>query len=106
MLGSFHTAKTALKCAGKYIKGCGAEDAYIECSLFGPKLVETVMNGSHYYRSFNGLMMLAEAVERLRFEAFWGTVDRVQFNEIAEFFFRIPAKFVRTQFRFQFTLVG
>ena len=86
MLGSFHTAKTALKCAGKYIKGCGAEDAYIECSLFGPKSVETVMNGSHYYRSFNGLMMLAEAVERLRFEAFWGTVDRVQFNEIAEIF--------------------
>jgi len=44
--------------------------------------VETVINGSHYYRSFNILMMLAEAMERLRFEAFSSAVDHDQFNEI------------------------
>jgi len=66
--------------------GSGAKDAFIECGLFGPKSVETVINGSHYYRSFNGLMMLAEAMERLRFEAFWSTVDHDQFNEITSLF--------------------
>ena len=89
MLGSFHTAKTALKCAGKYIRGSGVSDAMIECGLFGPKSVETVLNGSHYYRSFNGIIMLAEAIERLRYEAFWKQADHSSFNELEEMFPRL-----------------
>ena len=52
MLGIFHTAKTARKYAGKFIiiRGSGVADTFIKCGLFGPKSVETVMNGSHYYR--------------------------------------------------------
>ena len=40
--------KSALKCAGKYIRGSGAEDAFIETQIFGPKTLESVLNGGHY----------------------------------------------------------
>ena len=71
MLGTFHMTKSALKCAGKYIRGSGAEDAFIETQIFGPKTLESVLNGGHYYRSFCGLSMLDEAIAKLKMEAFW-----------------------------------
>lgn len=37
-LGSFHMAKVALGCLGKYLKGSGAENILIESSVFGPKM--------------------------------------------------------------------
>ena len=70
-LGGFHLTKSALRCAGKFVRGSGVEDAYIECNIFGPKTVEAVMSGSHYYRSFDGLMMLGDALTKLKMEAFW-----------------------------------
>ena len=48
------------------MKGCGTEDAFIECTLFRLKSVKRTMNGSHYFRSFIGLIMMAEAIEGLR----------------------------------------
>ena len=57
MLGTFHMTKSALKCAGKHIRGSGAEDAFIETQIFGPKTLESVLNDGHYYRSFCGLSM-------------------------------------------------
>ena len=86
MLGSFHTAKTSLKCAGKFIKGSGAEDAFIECGLYGPKSVQTILGGTHYYRSFNGLTMLSEAIERLKFKAFWASVNQNLYKNAVEEF--------------------
>ena len=71
MLGTFHMAKAALICAVKYARGSGIEDAFIETQIFGPKTLESVLNGSHYYRTFCGLMMLSEAIEKLKMEAFW-----------------------------------
>ena len=50
------------------MKGCGAEDAFIECTLFRLKSVKRTMNGSHYFRSFNGLIVMAEAIGRLQIE--------------------------------------
>ena len=71
MLGGFHTAKTALKCADKFIRGSGIEDAFVGCRIFSPKSIEIVLSGTHYYRSLNGLLMIAEAIDRLKSEAFW-----------------------------------
>ena len=77
MLGTFHTAKAAFKCAGKYVRGSGIKDAFIET----PKTQESVLNGSHYYRSFCGLMMLSEAIEKLKMEAFWSKHSTDHFQE-------------------------
>lgn len=54
-------ATSALKCAGKYVRGSGVEDAFIKTQI-GPKTVELVLSGGHYYRSFSGLCMLDEAL--------------------------------------------
>ena len=70
-LGGFHLTKSALRCAGKFVRGSGVEDVFIECNIFGLKTVEAVMNGSHYYRSFDGLMMLRDALTKLKMRAFW-----------------------------------
>ena len=70
-LGGFHLTKFALRCAGKFVCGSGVEDLFIECNIFGPKTVEPFMSGSHYYRSFDGLMMLRDALTQLKMKAFW-----------------------------------
>ena len=42
-LGSFHMAKVALGCIGKYIKSSGAENILIESCIFGVNVVESVI---------------------------------------------------------------
>ena len=71
MLGGFHFAKTALHCAGKFVKGSGVEDIFIESGVFGPKTADSVLNGKHYYRSLDGLTMLSDSISRLKMHAFW-----------------------------------
>ena len=71
MLGGFHLTKTALHCAGKFLKGSGVEDIFIECGIFGPKTVDSVMNGKHYYRSLEGLTILSDSMTRMKMKAFW-----------------------------------
>ena len=37
MIGMFHAEKVLLRCAGKYLAGCGMDSAMIESYVFGPK---------------------------------------------------------------------
>ena len=80
MLGGFHLAKNALRCAGKYLRGSGIEDSLIEPGIFGPIVLESVLGGKHYYRSFAGLSIVEDAILQLRAEAFWDTNDASQFT--------------------------
>ena len=84
LMGAFHTAKAAMKCAGKFLRGCGVEDTFIECRMFGPNTVETVLSGGHYYRSWAGLLLVADAIEHLRAEEYWKTEDSQQFVKCIE----------------------
>ena len=70
-LGSFHMAKVALGCIGKYLKSSGAESILIESGTFGVNVVESVMNGRHYNRSLKGLQLLKEAMSRLQWAEFF-----------------------------------
>ena len=71
MLGGFHMAKAAFRCAGKFLRGSGIEDGLIKTGAFGPKVLELVLGGSHYIRSFKGLCIIQETLIRLKWEAFW-----------------------------------
>lgn len=55
----------------KYLKGSGIEDALMECNVFGTTVIEAIMNGTHYVRSIKGMMIIADAVEKLRWKTFW-----------------------------------
>ena len=70
MLGTFHMAKNAMRCCGKFLRGSGIETCLIEPVVFGSKILEQVLTGSHYYRSFAGLCVIEDAIMQLKIEAF------------------------------------
>ena len=75
MLGGFHMAKALLHCIGKFIKINGLFDTFIETRTFGVKTAEEVAGGTHYVRSFRGMLILSEALLKLKWDAFWEKTD-------------------------------
>ena len=65
--------KASLRCVGKYMKGSGFEDALLECGIFVVKILQQVFSDCHYVRPFAGMMIIEEALVRLKREAFWKT---------------------------------
>ena len=70
MMGGFHMAKAAMHCIGKYLKRCGIEDAFVETETFGSKVAESVIEASNYVCAFRGLLITAEAIESMKWDAF------------------------------------
>ena len=71
-LGTFHTAKTLLKCCGKCLAGSGPKHVWLETGMFGPTVIQnSILNGSHYSRSLEGQQLLAEAMQRLLYKEFF-----------------------------------
>ena len=71
-------AKCAQHCIGKYIRGSGLEDSLLETSIFGIKVVEQFLNGTHYVRSLRGILILA--IEKIKWHAFWKMNEQEQFQ--------------------------
>ena len=71
MLGMFHLVKTLLKCAGRYLRGSGIEDAVIECEVFGKQTLNSVLEGSHYARSMKGILLISDMLSSLAWKSFW-----------------------------------
>ena len=71
VMGMFHFTKVILRCAGRYLRGSGIEDALIEQDIFGKLTLKTVMEGTHYARSFTGMIMISDMINGLIWEAFW-----------------------------------
>ena len=69
----FHIAKVLLLCAGRYITGSGLDDALIEGQVFGKKTILSVLSGGHYIRSFQGMLIVTEALSTLAWQAFWAS---------------------------------
>lgn len=75
-LGPFHMEKIVMACLGKFLDCVGIDTALVEAGLFGPDVVASkVMNGKHYIKSKEGMMMIAEAMSNLLFKAFKDNVD-------------------------------
>ena len=68
-----------LKYLGKYLRGSGPDDALIECSVFGPGVLETVLNGTHFVRSLTGTLIVEDVVIKLLWEEFWKHHDRSKY---------------------------
>ena len=63
--------KSVEHCLGKLIRDCGLDDALIKSKAFGPKIIDSVLNGSHYDRSLRGFLLIEDTIETLKWEAFW-----------------------------------
>ena len=80
-LGSFHMIKVLLGCLGKFIESSGAESIFVENSLFGINVVQSVLSGSNYVRSVKGMMLLCEVMERLRWCTFFKEYHAAKYEE-------------------------
>ena len=75
-LDPFHMARILQKCAGKLLRGSGLDDLLIECGTFGQGVMETVLNGKHYYRSLAGLLIIEDLIVSIQWKAFFLTHDQ------------------------------
>ena len=54
-MGSFHMAKVALGCLGKYLKGSGAESILVESATFGVNVVDSVLGSKKLQQVIEGV---------------------------------------------------
>lgn len=80
-LGSFHTSKIIISCLGQYLEESGIKEALIECEIFGPKVVESMLKGNHYSRGVRGMTIVAEALQRLLLRQFF-LVDQSKHRDL------------------------
>ena len=70
MLRGFHTAKYLQHSIGKYIRVSGLEESLGQAHIFGVKIVDSVLDDTHYVRSLKGLLILTNTMEKLKWSAF------------------------------------
>ena len=73
-------SKCAQHCIGKYIKGTGLEDCLVETGVFGVKVMESFLAGTHYVRSMRGIQIVSNAIEISKWNAFWKIHDKREFE--------------------------
>ena len=71
-------------CLQKYIQGSNTEGSLKQTQVFGVSVVDSVLNGRNYVRSLKGYFILANAVEKLKWDAFLEHIDLHEFSEIAK----------------------
>ena len=81
MLGSFHTAKCLEHCIGKYIDDTGIDDCLSQTKVVGVKTLRSVLEGTNYARSLKAIVILAHAIESLKWEAFTHSNDMSTYGD-------------------------
>ena len=64
-------AKVVFGCLGKFLKGSGIENIFIETDFFGVNVADQALNGSHYSRAVKGYFILGEALTPLQIQSFF-----------------------------------
>ncbi|XP_030848031.1 uncharacterized protein LOC115918836 [Strongylocentrotus purpuratus] len=83
-LGAFHTTMTALACIGKRFQEAGLQDILIEAGVVATGSVTGVMNGHNYNRSIRCHKLMAEALHRLRWQSFMGSLEEERQHQYRE----------------------
>ena len=82
-MGPFHWTRVLLRCQGKLLRGSGPDDALVECAVFGPGVIESVLNGSHYVRALTGMLIVEDLIRSLQWEMFWHHKDKAAYPVLA-----------------------
>ena len=80
-VGRFHMVKCMHHRIGKYIQGSGLDDALVETQVFGKKVIEQMLNSTHYIRSLRKILMLVDSMNRLKWDAFWENNKKERYKE-------------------------
>ena len=81
MLGIFHTAKCLEHCIGKYIDDTGIDDCLSQTKVVSVKTLKSVLEGTNYARSLKAIVILAHAIESLKWEAFTHSNDMSTYGD-------------------------
>ena len=54
VMSGFHMARPAMRCLGKHLQGCGAEDALTELGAFGQKVIDARIGATSYIVHYVG----------------------------------------------------
>ena len=65
---------TKFGCLGKTLRNNGTESIWIETSVFGPNVAQSVLDGTRYVRSFKVLIFMCDTMERLQWSVFFKTL--------------------------------
>ena len=68
-------------CIGKYIRGSDFDGDLVETQVFGKKVIEQVLNGTHYIRSLRAILILQDSTDRLKCDAFWKNNKKEKYKE-------------------------
>ncbi|KAH3694238.1 hypothetical protein DPMN_081678 [Dreissena polymorpha] len=60
-------------------RGFGLDDALIQCGVFGPGVIETVLYGSHLVRALTVMLMVEDLIHKLEWQAFWSNKDKATY---------------------------
>ena len=83
-MGPFHWTRVLLRCQGKLIKGSGVDDGLIETSVFGPGVIESVLNGHHYVRALAGMLIVEDVIRSRQWEIFCSQKNKDDYPVLAE----------------------
>ena len=64
------------KFLGRYLRNNGAESIWRPNSVFGPNVVQSVLDGTYYVRSFKVMLFHYETMEMLQYSKDEETMDR------------------------------
>ena len=81
-LGSFHMIKAFLACIGKYLSGSVCRTIWAQNKVFGIDVVESVLSGSHYERSLDGICLIGECISGLQWVEFLRNDVSKHINEL------------------------
>jgi hypothetical protein len=79
-----HWTRVLLRCQGKFLRGSGPDDALIECAVFGPGVMESMLNGSHYIWALTGMLIVEDLIRSLQWQMFWHHKDKTAYPVLAQ----------------------
>ena len=86
-LGPFHMEKIVMACLGKFLECIGIDAALVESGVYGIDVVPSkVMSGKHYVMSKEGMMIIADAMYTLLFQAFKDAADSEILRQVLEYY--------------------
>ena len=96
-IGGFHMEKVILACCGKYLEESGIGAVLVENEIYGPGVINSVMDGGNYVRSKRGIAIITEAMEHLQMVSFVDNIDQnvhesflAQLSDLRTLFREVP----------------
>ena len=83
-LGEFHTCMTFLSVIGKRFSNAGLMELLVESDVVATGSVNAVLEGRHYNRAISAHKIVVEAMEHLRFEAYYNSVSEERQKELSD----------------------